>query len=130
MDRTITIYLPEGYKDVEEFAQDCGFRLASPLPALGDVRWQPIETKPDRPMMVDLFFRDLFFTDCKTGERVSAIMEKGRDERFAIGWWDGETWLESGTGHAIFENYHERPKEHFPTHWKPLPLPPEAGSGG
>lgn len=27
--RTVTIVLPEGYNDAEEFASDCGFQLAS-----------------------------------------------------------------------------------------------------
>jgi len=82
--------------------------------------WQPMDVKPDRPMMADLFYRDLFFTDYKTSKKVSAVMERGRDERFGIGWWDGETWFHSGTAHELFENYSEYPKEQFPTHWRPL----------
>jgi hypothetical protein len=44
--KTVTIYLPSGYKDGFEFAQDCGFRLApqSTDPAQG--AWQSFETAP------------------------------------------------------------------------------------
>lgn len=33
----VTIYIPEGYKDAEEFLKDCSFEAAAPLERFEDI---------------------------------------------------------------------------------------------
>ena len=67
--------------------------------------WQPIETAP------------------KDGTNVLLVNRKGN---MATGLWQGRGvmagwWLRGGNGPNVFFNDH-----HGPTHWMPLPAPPQS----
>jgi hypothetical protein len=85
--------------------------------------WQPIQATPPEPMPV------LVFTTRKWRDTAGNSVEMGavRDtaERSEIGFWDGEAWCESGTGHDMFEPWRIDASD-TPTHWMPLPEPPSA----
>lgn len=88
--------------------------------------WQPIATKPRAAMPILLYFGKLKFRNYEDEPPVE--FPPYREERVEVGFWDGEAWRRSGTGHDVFEfwgmeGYSE---EIFPTHWQPLPKPPEA----
>ncbi len=89
--------------------------------------WNTMDTKPAEPMMALLFYLHLMLTD-QHGAEVSPIMENGRDERYGIGWWDGEGWKHSGTAHDVFENYSDYSPGWFPTHWAQITSRPVATS--
>lgn len=84
--------------------------------------WHPFETLPDRPMQVELFYGDLVLTDTE-GAVVSAVIEPYRDERRALGYFDGEVFRQCGTGHIV-PDYGD-PPVWTPTHWRELPPVPE-----
>lgn len=100
-------------------------RVADALP--GETEdWQPIETAlPAQPMMVLLYSAHLMLTDM-ADQKISPQIEPGRDEAFSLGFWDGVSWCELGTGHEVFEwaGSEGYPIENYPTHWHPLPAPP------
>jgi hypothetical protein len=89
------------------------------------MEWQPIETTPDKPMPVVYFFGNLVFRDHLSGEIIKTPSEDEpyRDERFQVGFWDGEEWAENGTGHDVFECW--KSPDCLPTHWAPI-TPPQA----
>jgi hypothetical protein len=65
--------------------------------------WQPIETAP------------------RDGTNILIVNHKGN---IASGLWQcGGWWLRGGNGPNTFFNDH-----HGPTHWMPLPSPPEVGA--
>ena len=55
---------------------------------------------------------------------VAECMDPYREERISVGFWDGEDWCENNTGHSVMEDW--RVPYWTPTHWMPLPIPPEA----
>lgn len=86
--------------------------------------WQPISVHPDRPMPVLLFFANAHFRGRDDIWRpAQELMEDFRDERVLVGFWDGTTWCENGSGHDVFEDW--RAPHWQPTHWMPLPEPPK-----
>lgn len=93
------------------------------------IRWQPIEIVPDRPQPVVFYSATRTWTDQNGtiyGEFGSpcCLKEPYRDERADIGYWDGKAWRWNGTGHKVWEfDYHTGDKD-LPTHWMPLPEPP------
>jgi hypothetical protein len=76
--------------------------------------WQPIETAPTAPKMVALYYNDI---------PVYPGLPDYRDERWSLGFFDGNEFRELGTGHLIFEGINTPP--YLPTHWMPLPEPPK-----
>jgi hypothetical protein len=84
--------------------------------------WQPIETTPDKPMPVIVFFAGREWTNM-AGEPVTFGDVRDTAERAEIGFWDGESWCESGTGHDMFEPWRENVSD-LPTHWMALPDAP------
>lgn len=78
-----------------------------------DDGWQPIEEQPLEPIQVEFFLGDA---------PESFAYESYRDERRHIGFWDGERFCDFGTGHDITDRF----DPYFPTHWRPLPPPPNA----
>lgn len=82
--------------------------------------WQPIEQEPEAPCSV-LYWRGGAWgrepqlpPECRMGA-------EGRDERFDLGFWDGQGWCDMGTGHETFAEYIDA--RFYPTHWKPLTPP-------
>ena len=89
--------------------------------------WRPITDLPPRPMAVILFCGHMVWHDAAGNTvRQEDIPPGCREDRCEIGFWDGEEWLESGTGHSMF--YERMPPEALPTHWLPLPTPPAGES--
>ena len=84
-------------------------------------RWQPIETHPDSPMPV-LFYN----AQQEAQELYVGKLEPYRDEWLTVGFWNGKTWCENGTGHEVFESW--KADWMFPTHWMPLPDGPSAAA--
>jgi hypothetical protein len=68
--------------------------------------WRTFGERPSRPIMVEYYFGTLPDYD----------LPPYRDERRALGFFDGEDFFELGTGHAVFESW--KPEEHLPTHWR------------
>lgn len=86
-------------------------------------QWQLIDNVPAKPCPV-LFYRGNAVWHDKDGTPVTFPTdgETYRNEHFALGFWDGKTYRDNGTGHACFEfDYNE---DWWPTHWMPLPDPP------
>jgi hypothetical protein len=111
--RTVTIYIPEGYKDAKEFLRDCQFEeeeiTSRPV-------WQPIETAP------------------KDGKRIQLMRVKM--PKFPN--LPDILWIKVGSWRAHFiDGYQEGWREDAiaapgatvqfelsPSHWMPLPAPP------
>lgn len=100
-------------------------RAINHLPALLDRleadEWKPIERKPEGPVNAVLWFPNMQFHD-QHGDPF--IFSGLRDvlERYYLAFWDGETWVEAGTGHDVFEDW--KSPDDLPTHWRPLPDAP------
>jgi len=96
---------------------------ALPLPA-GGSGWRDMTDKPTRPMPVLYWFGKRWWHQA---DGTPATLDPVRDpaERAEAGWWNGEEWCESGTGHDLFEPWRE--ERDLPTHWQPLPAAPEEG---
>jgi hypothetical protein len=79
--------------------------------------WQPIETAPRDGTPVLLYFAHypIYEPDYRNAA-----------ERCEVGWFSGGVWHESGTAHDLFEPW--RDKAGRPTHWMPLPPPPQTDS--
>lgn len=82
--------------------------------------WRDIEDPPEAPTSVQFYWADAEWRDWNTGE-VADIPDL-HAVRYTVGYWDGDCWRESGTNHDLFEFGDER---ETPTHWMPLPTPPE-----
>jgi hypothetical protein len=85
--------------------------------------WRPFSKKPHQPVQAEIFYGNLTLAD-QDGNAVSPLINPWRDERRQIAYWDGETWRNMGTGHALNE-FEDDPVEWIPTHWRPLPPLPE-----
>jgi hypothetical protein len=88
--------------------------------------WKPMETKPDKPVAVMMFFGNVVWRDYVTDEPTAFPPYREAAERMELGYWDGKYWCYAGTGHDVFE-FHGMdgyPDENFPTLWAPLPSPP------
>ncbi len=94
---------------------------ASPSAPLGREEWRDISTAPGRPIAVELFYGRMVLP-LKDQHGRDAPLPDYRDPRRDLGYWDGETFRESGTGHSVFETW--RSEEQKPTHYRPLPAPP------
>lgn len=78
----------------------------------GAAQLRPIETPPQNPMPV------LFYSAVR---RMDVDLPNYRDERFDVGFWDGENWRWNGTGHLVWEWPEDEYSDDLPTHWLPLP---------
>lgn len=78
--------------------------------------WRPIADEPTSaaPFGVMFYYEGLY------GELGNVA--PGRNECYALGFWDGAQWIHAGTGHEVFE-FEDWPGP-YPTHWTPLPEPP------
>ena len=88
------------------------------------MEWKPIEMHPDGDTAVLLFFGKLEFR--RVGGSPSSFgPTRDHAERCGLGFYMAEhrMWCEAGTGHDVFESWKE-PTD-FPTHWMPLPPPPQ-----
>ena len=83
--------------------------------------WQPIETAPNSKMDVLFYRRDASWWGGPSLEVVTVP----NGVRYDVGYWDGEFFYH-GTNHAVFE-FGSKPgeDENDPTHWMPLPEPPQ-----
>lgn len=79
--------------------------------------WQSISEKPGCPMGVLYYVPGEAHPDTTPGQ----------DYTVQVGWWDGRAWLEQGTSHDLVERIDDGPGawSAYPTHWMPLPAPPE-----
>jgi len=104
-------------------AVDAAAIRALPLPAVASA-WRDMDDKPPQPMPVLYWFGKRWWHQ---SDGTPAKMDPVRDpaERTEAGWWNGEEWCESGTGHDLFEPWKE--DRDLPTHWLPLPAAPEEG---
>ena len=91
---------------------------ALPLPASG---WRDMDDKPPRPMPVLYWFGKRWWHNAD-GTRATLDPTRDPAERTEAGWWSGEEWRESGTGHDLFEPWRE--ERDLPTAWMPLPAAP------
>ena len=91
--------------------------LSALPPAPTESGWRGIESPPDSPMGV------LFFVP---GARQAALLS-GHDYSLEVGYWNGLSWREQGTGHEINERSVDfgGNGDGMPTHWMPLPPSPE-----
>jgi hypothetical protein len=90
--------------------------------------WQSIETAPDKPMTVLFYNATMTWRD--SAGRVIELgaafpSEPYREERVGLGFWDGECWRWIGSGHAVWEWPDDDTDPNLPTHWMPLPPPPQ-----
>lgn len=69
--------------------------------------WKTFAEKPLRPMMVEYYHGNWPLFEA---------MPPYRDERRAIGFFDGKRFCELGTGHDMFESWKQQ--EDYPTHWR------------
>lgn len=112
------------YAAAEQAAEEVAAAIrALPLPA-GGSGWRDMTDKPTRPMPVLYWFGKRWWHQA---DGTPALLDPVRDpaERTEAGWWNGEEWCESGTGHDLFEPWRE--ERDLPTHWQPLPAAPEEG---
>lgn len=94
---------------------------------MADYKWHPIDKKPDHPMMVELFRKNLRLLEWKDGQVVKdepLPVNLLRDHRRSIDYWDGETFRDLDTGHEAFESWW-MDEDMKPTHWRALPPLPE-----
>lgn len=83
--------------------------------------WNLITEKPSAPIAVELYYANMVFRD-NNGNPVDWTKEPYRDERRELGFWDGKTFCQNGTGHSVFEEWRD-PTE-MPTHWRECAPPP------
>jgi len=90
-------------------------RLAAVNRMLEERQWQPIETAPrDGPV-------DVWNGKWRTADAFWAIPTYDADD-YPVGCWCCEEW------HGTYEHLYNAPIEPQPTHWMPLPEPPDVGS--
>ena len=114
------------YAAAEQAAEEVAAAIrALPLPA-GGPGWRDMTDKPTHPMPVLYWFGKRWWHQA---DGTPATLDPVRDpaERTEAGWWNGEEWCETGTGHDLFEPWRE--KRDMPTKWQPLPAAPEEGEG-
>jgi len=88
---------------------------ASPSPP-EVTEWQTMAVTPDHPVQVEFFMGNA---------PVELLIEPYRDERRELGFWDGSTWCEDGTGHSVEERRHFGNEKFYPTHYRILPDAPD-----
>ncbi len=110
----------ENESDVVQHADAVAAAIRA-LPA-GGSGWRDMTDKPTRPMPVLYWFGKRWWHQT---DGTPAPLDPVRDpaERTEAGWWNGEEWCETGTGHDLFEPWRE--ERDLPTHWQPLPAAPE-----
>ena len=81
--------------------------------------WHKIDDKPAAPVAVELYYVNMTFSD---QHGVIVKFPAYRDERRELGFWDGNTFCQNGTGHCVFEDWRD-PTE-MPTHWRECAPPP------
>lgn len=74
--------------------------------------WRSIAEKPTTAQPV-LYYHGRWPSECVDGPR---------DDRYGVGWFDGKSFRECGTGHEKFERW--MTPEQPPTDWRPLPAAP------
>ncbi len=89
---------------------------------MGNKGWQPIETAPKDGTAVLTYFARMVWTDqndkpCDLGPLRDHV------ERCQVGWYEGGRWFYAGTGHDMHEDWND--PAFLPTHWMPLPEPPQ-----
>lgn len=84
--------------------------------------WRTFDERPERPMPV-LYYHANWTWHYADDTPVPADPVRDPAERTQSGWFDGETWHDSGTGHDAFESPNA---EDHPTHWAPLATPRRA----
>jgi hypothetical protein len=88
--------------------------------------WRPVSQKPSENMPV-LFYsvtRDWHNADAQPGAPLCPS-QPWRCERTDIGYFEDGEWYWQGTGHAVWEWDYQQDNPNQPTHWMPLPSPPE-----
>lgn len=81
------------------------------------MEWKTIEIEPGQPCGVVFYFPEQAHRECVLGE----------DYRIQLGHWDGKTWREQGTNHEpLIEAMSFEDESLRPTHWMPIPTPPQA----
>ena len=88
-----------------------------------DMTWQPIERPPETNIAVLVYYANLVWED-QSGALVSLGDIRDHVERTKVGFYDDGVWRESGTSHDMFEGW--RTPDQLPTHWQPLPEPPQS----
>lgn len=83
--------------------------------------WHLISKTPQFAVGVEFYYGNAVFRDQNDN---LVELPPYRDERRELGYWDGEAWRHSGTGHRIYEFGDENP-EWLPTHWRVLDAPPQ-----
>ena len=85
--------------------------------------WRLITDLPASPVAVELFYGAITVLYDQHGNEHSPMINPYRDIRRELGYWDGNTFCELGTGHDLFESW--RSEKQKPTHWRKLPPVPE-----
>lgn len=83
------------------------------------MEWQPIETAPKEPMGVLYFSETVTFWSEK-----EPVIQPQPHERIDVGYFDGEFFCYSMSNHEVFEFPEDINNPDRPTHWMPLPAPP------
>ena len=78
------------------------------------MEWHSFKDTPSEPTPV------LYYLDS-----LNIQLEEGRDEKFTLGYWDGNDWHWNNTGHLVFDDF-DTPEEWRPTHWT-YATPPKKG---
>ena len=85
--------------------------------------WRSMDDKPNAPTMCVFYATRMTLTD-EDGNDVSPKMGP-RDEAYELGYFEDGQFFFLDTGYAVFESPSDKEDLNKPTHWAPIPTPPE-----
>ncbi len=90
-------------------------------------KWQDIASAPKERCAALLFYANSVLKDVNGQDVTEAGLTqyplRAQCWKHSLAVWDGEAWIDADTGHDVIEDW--TLPEDRPTHWLPLPTPPE-----